>query len=417
MKIKNLLKKNRLFIVFILFGCIAFLCSQRWDVWFGNPIEPPYLSRNFPERIQLTLGNEGQFSRNVSWQCGDTLATSNLFISKKETSDTTAIEAAGKLLHTQGGTTVTYHAKLTDLKAGEYFYSVSTGGKQSDWYNFKVSTNDRFTFVYIGDIQDTIGGNAGNMFSKINRNNKDAAFWILGGDVIERPHDQYWNEYYTSMDSISQTMPVLACPGNHEYYKGLCNKLDERFIYNFPYFVYSRNEGYAVFNTNYQNVAIITLDSHHGFWTLFSQRRWFKNTLDKMYDVKWKIVVLHHPVYSVRGKLKHFFIRCLFNSLIRKYGVDIVLQGHEHCYARKITKDNNNTLVTPVYIISQSSPKNYKINPNSSYDRLENGMRFYQTIEICTDTLTLKTYTETENLYDQVRIIKNDCKLLVTATK
>jgi len=400
-------------VAFVLLGLIVFFCSKNWTRWFDNPVEPPYASSDVPQRIQLTFGNEGQFSRNVSWQCGDTLALSHVFFVKSTGTDTTAIAAAGKVFHTQGGVTVLYEAKLTGLTEGEYSYCVSTGDKQSAWYDFKVNAGDRFRFVYIGDIQDTIGGAAKNLFSAINRNEKEAAFWVLGGDVVERPHDQYWNEYFTSMDSITQTMPIIACPGNHEYLKGIFGKLEERFVYHFSYFVDSRSNGNAVFETRYGNTAIIMLDSNRDTWTLLSQRRWLKQALQNAQDAQWKIVVLHHPVYSVRGRLRHFFIRHLFDPLIREYGVDMVLQGHEHCYARMITKDENQALTTPVYVISQASPKDYRINFNKKYDRFGNGMRFYQTIDVAGDTLSLNVYTENGERYDSVCIVKSDGKLQV----
>jgi len=410
MKNKKRSKIVKALLTFILLGIIVFICSKRWDAWFDNPVERHYVSENVPCRIQLTFGNDGQFSRNVSWQCGDTLAASRLFLVKSSTADTVSVAAEGKILKTQGGVTVSYHAKLTHLAVGEYSYSVSTGGKQSTWYNFTVCADDNFQFVYIGDIQDTIGGVAKKSFDLIYRTEKNAAFWILGGDVVERPHDQYWNEYFTSTDSIRQTVPVIACPGNHEYHKGIVSSLEDRFIYNFSYLLDSRTNGNAVFATRYGKVAIITLDSNRDTWTLLSQRRWLKQALEKAKDAQWKIVVLHHPIYSVRGKLKHFFIRHLFDPLIREDGVDMVLQGHEHCYARMISKNENNGLTTPIYLISEFSTKDYQINLDKKYSRFGNGMRFYQVFDVASDTLSIKTYTETGELYDQIRIVKSGGK-------
>lgn len=61
---------------------------------------------------------------------------------------------------------------------------------------------------------------------------------------------------------------------------------------------------------------------------LFSQREWLKKTL-KASDKKWKIVMFHHPVYSIKGKMNNLPVRWMFDSLLREYGVDLVLQGHE----------------------------------------------------------------------------------------
>jgi len=413
MKNKKRSKTIRLFVIFILLGITIIFCCKRWNAWFGNPIEPAYLNRNTPSRIQLSLGNDGQFSRNVNWQCGDTLEISKISLTKEASLDTTSITVNGNILTTQGGTTVFYHAKLTGLTEGVYSYNVCTGDKNSEWYSFNINADDNFRFVYLGDIQDSIGGKHKNFFTYINESEKDIAFWVLGGDVIERPHDQYWNEYFKSMDSISQSMPIIACPGNHDYSKGIISKLEERFLYNFSYFLDSRSKEHAVFDTQYGNTAIIMLDSNVDTWKLFSQQQWFKTALQKNKDAKWKIVVLHHPIYSVRGKYRHFIIRRLFEPLIRKYGVDIVLQGHEHCYARKIAKDKNNNATTPIYLISNSSPKNYRIKITENYDRYGNGIKFYQTIDVSADTLYLKSFTEHGDLYDNISIIKTNNNLQV----
>ncbi|MDR2627853.1 MAG: metallophosphoesterase [Dysgonamonadaceae bacterium] len=404
----------------IALGILLFLCIKRWHAWFGNPIEPPYASSNIPARIQLGFGNDGPFSRSISWQCGDTAAASQLVIVRRATLDTTLVSAHATLLHTQGGVTVSYRAEPTGLTGGIYTYSVRTGDRQSAWYDFTVSADSCFRFVYLGDIQDVIGGGGKthNLLASINRRESDAAFWMLGGDVVERPHDQYWNEYFTAMDSIAQTKAIVACPGNHEYIKGISGKLEERFVHVFSYLADSRVNGHAVFDMRYGNTAIITLDSNCDTWKLYSQRSWFKQALERAKDAKWKIVLLHHPLYSVRGKMRHFFIRRMFDPLIREYGVDIVLQGHEHCYARMITKNKNNVPTRPLYLTSQFSPKDYRFYFDGKYDRFGNGLRFYQTLDVAADTLSLKTFTENAELYDDVRIVKtgNNLQLIDSAT-
>lgn len=48
--------------------------------------------------------------------------------------------------------------------------------------------------------------------------------------------------------------------------------------------------------------------------------------------------MFHHPVYSIKGKNEQSSVRWMFDSLLREYGVDLVLQGHEHNYARMTNK-------------------------------------------------------------------------------
>ena len=83
--------------------------------------------------------------------------------------------------------------------------------------------------------------------------------------------------------------------------------------------------------------------------------------------------MLHHPVYSIKGKTNNLAVRWMFDGLFREYGVDLVLQGHEHNYARMTNKNR----------------------------------RFYQHIDVTGDTLRMQAYLENDSLYDDVRIVKN----------
>ena len=96
-------------------------------------------------------------------------------------------------------------ARLRDLKAGHtYQYRVCTGGKKSDWYEFQLpQPQERETsFLYMGDIQDSIGGIANQLLKAAFKQNPDAAFLVCGGDLTERPTDAYWGETFESLDSI-----------------------------------------------------------------------------------------------------------------------------------------------------------------------------------------------------------------------
>ena len=61
---------SSLLLVAVVAGSIP--ASPRWYTWFGNIPEPAYTTANMPQRILLTLGNEGEFSRIISWQCDTT---------------------------------------------------------------------------------------------------------------------------------------------------------------------------------------------------------------------------------------------------------------------------------------------------------------------------------------------------------
>lgn len=117
--------------------------------------------------------------------------------------------------------------------------------------------------------------------------------------------------------------------------------------------------------------------------------------------------MLHHPVYSIKGKTNNLAVRWMFDGLFREYGVDLVLQGHEHNYARMTNKNDEGEMTTPLYLVSHASPKSYRLSFNDKYDRFGTNRRFYQHIDVTGDTLRMQAYLENDSLYDDVRIVKN----------
>ena len=152
-------------------------------------------------------------------------------------------------------------------------------------------------------------------------------------------------------------------------------------------------------------MQFFVLDSNREFFYLFTQRAWLKQQL-KASRAKWKIVVIHHPLYSIRGKNNNLIQRWMFDDLIREYGVDLVLQGHEHAYARMTAHDDKLIIpVTPVYTVSHLSPKNYRIEFDEQFDKFGSGSRYYQKIQADDQSLTLTAYDAvTHALYDSLVI-------------
>jgi tartrate-resistant acid phosphatase type 5 len=64
------------------------------------------------------------------------------------------------------------------------------------------------------------------------------------------------------------------------------------------------------------------------------QKRWLEKTLSAASsDIKWKIVVGHHPMYTGGSRTDGYDTKAIRNSLkslLDKYKVDVYLTGHEH---------------------------------------------------------------------------------------
>jgi 3',5'-cyclic AMP phosphodiesterase CpdA len=63
------------------------------------------------------------------------------------------------------------------------------------------------------------------------------------------------------------------------------------------------------------------------------QRAWLEATL-RSSTAPWKVVALHHPPYSAGYQGSSLENRSAFTPLFERYGVQLVLSGHDHDYQR-----------------------------------------------------------------------------------
>ena len=380
--------------------------ASRWDVWFGNVPEEAVEPFHVPSHVLLTPGDGDEMSRNVSWQCDTVLQPSWLLLACD--GDTTRVEARGEVFASRNGKAAYYVTRLRQLKPdSRYRYCAVTGDKRSPWYGFRTYPvqRDKRTFLFVGDVQDTIGGIANRLLLEAWARHPDVEFLVCGGDLTERPANQYWAETFSTLDSIGQTLPVLNVTGNHDYLKGIVRRLERRFPLVFSYFLDSKVDDNMVYSLNYGDVQIFVLDSNREFFYLWTQRQWLEKRLAQS-EAKWKILVLHHPLYSIKGN-NNLVQRWMFDGLVRRYGVDLVLQGHEHAYARWTGGTyKNGAPAVPVYTISHCSPKNYRIHFDERFDKFGISSRYYQTVSASGDTLAMATYDAYSHaLYDSLMVV------------
>lgn len=406
----------RITLVVIIITGLSVWIASRWNVWFHNYEENSYTSQKAPHRILLTFGDSTELSRNISWQADSVLRPSHLEFAMLPDGDTISIDVHGEVFRSRNGQAAYYVARLRQLRPDvHYAYRVVTDGCASNWYHFATfpEKRNKMSFLYVGDVQDTIGGEANRFLREALKRHPSSEFLVCGGDLTERPIDMHWAETFRDIDSICQAIPLLNVTGNHDYLKGVPVKLERRFPLTFSYFLDSMIDNNQVYTLHYGPVQFFLLDSNRELPYLLTQRKWLKEQLSRS-TARWKIVVLHHPLYSIKGSTNNLIQRWVFNSLVEEYGVDLVLQGHEHAYARMTRHDDNGHAVTPVYTVSHCSPKNYRIRFDDRFDKFGISSRYYQTVSISSDTLTVAAYEVYKHtLYDSLRIVKSGSALAI----
>ena len=410
-------KRKRIIAIAAAFFFISLivLVAIRWKAWFYNPKEMPYRTPDVPARVLLTFGNDAEGSRFVSWVCGEEVdSTACLYLASD--CDTVAVPAKGEVFESRAGKAAFYRCELKGLKSlSHYAYMVETKGRKTQWYHFNTadSTAQSFSFLYLGDVQDTINSETNRLLKKAVRLHPEVEFVAFGGDLTERPTDAYYAEAFRGMDSICTAMPVIGITGNHDYLKYLIRKCERRFALTFPYFLKGmeeRDDENHLFALRYHNTDLFLLDSSREFFYLFDQKEWLEDEMERR-NADHSIVFIHHPLCSVRRETNNLVQKWMFAELLNEEKADLVLQGHEHTYTRCTADETplkaNLCTLLPLYLISHFSTKQYRIRPSRRFYPVIQGSRFYQVIDVTQEAVTLKSYDATDNrLIDSVRIQK-----------
>jgi 3',5'-cyclic AMP phosphodiesterase CpdA len=79
------------------------------------------------------------------------------------------------------------------------------------------------------------------------------------------------------------------------------------------------------------DVLLVGLDSNRAGDP--EQRAWLERTLAAATET-WRIVILHHSPYSAGYQGSDLTVRKAFTPLFTRYGVQLVMSGHDHDYQR-----------------------------------------------------------------------------------
>lgn len=394
--------KSKLYIWLAVLAAISILLYTQWENWFGDLPEPAFSISEKPQRLFIVPGEDGIRDRSFSWVSGKNETFT--FILQRDSLRSIYYPTCNEI-KTGGGVTYTYGVKLTQLPDGVYQYYIA-GAESPDTLRgqFSISNNnDSINFLLIGDIQDKEWCEYPEFFSEIQIRfpSVDAVLFI--GDMLERPHNQYWEMFYRNLAPYTTYTPFITVPGNHEYTLGGPGLLDPRYIFAFlmPENGPQKKIG-RTFYIDYPLVRIIGIDTNMLVTNYFSTHSWLKSTLETAKDIPFVITMGHHGVYSVRKGRCNPLMKYGIDPVFREYGVDLVLQGHDHAYSRNGGDQNR-----PIYVTQSTSAKTYEIGDPQSHDKSLTGERLYSHILITKDSLFFDTYRQDHRLFDTFKIAKN----------
>ncbi|MDP3771366.1 MAG: fibronectin type III domain-containing protein [bacterium] len=226
-----------------------------------------------------------------------------------------------------------------------YHYRVrGPSGVWGDDATFRTAPNGAadFAFTVFGD-----NGMAGNNGSRaVTMKDRIAgqlpAFHLIAGDLSYADGDrcdgqpcvrEHWEGWLSEMERISRSIPVMAAIGNHEVKDDMQLPGGEFF---FTRSLALPGSSERVYSFDYGDAHIIALDSNdwRGLRRGGAQYAWLESDLAAT-SKRWKIVFFHHLAYTSGGE--HDDIEAIQQEttpLFDRYGVDLVLQAHNHHYER-----------------------------------------------------------------------------------
>jgi hypothetical protein len=107
---------------------------------------------------------------------------------------------------------------------------------------------------------------------------------------------------------------------------------DERFFYTFPYFLNDAEVAPLIgcCELSFGATHLYIIDSNQPIWMHIEQRKWLINRLQSLSEADSKIIAMHHPLRSARSKFNNLIVRLMYENVVKKHNIGLVLVGHEH---------------------------------------------------------------------------------------
>ncbi len=392
-----------------------------------------------PDRLMLTFHGDPASSRAITWRTDTTIVkavaqiapagVNSQFAANARTLDARTEEFDLGLYKGNTSLRVHYHSALFEglMPDKLYAYRVGDGDQYwSEWIQFRTAKRgySPTQFVYFGDAQNDVLDHWSRVIRMAYQTAPDASFVVHAGDLINDAHkDQEWAEWYKAGGFIHSQWTAIPVVGNHEFRPTVRGEERRLSIQWRPQFTLPVEEELAqdlhetVYTVDYQDVRIIVLNSNT---RLEEQTDYIIRQLENC-DAKWKIITCHHSIFSPAKGRDFKFARETWKPLLDKYGVDLVLNGHDHTYTRghvplRSSDYGKKGRLGTVYVTSVSGPKQYELDweqmkaymaQGYSLDRSAEQTQFYQVITVEENTLTYVAYTALGEEYDRAVIKKN----------
>ena len=293
---------------------IALVLALSLTVMFGCGSGPPVLY------IAPYLQNVSPDGITVMWETTEPVA-GTVEYGRNGSFDRQAHESGQNKIH---------EIRISGLEPGEtYDYRVRYGETTLPAASFTTAPPpgaENWRFVVYGDNRSNPATHARNVKQIMKLK---PGIILNTGDLVAQGsrYEQWKPQYFDPLRGVSEHIPVFPCLGNHE----------QNAPHYYNYHSLPDDQGEVYYSFDYANAHIISLNSNTKdapYQRGEKQTEWLIDDLKKHKDATWKIVFFHHPLFRshpTRGITEQ---RWVWQPIFEEYGVDLVLNGHDHYYMR-----------------------------------------------------------------------------------
>lgn len=424
------------FLIFlILLGVIFFSVITNKQ----NSVEP--ISELISEKIQdinIAPGSD-ESELNFAWySTEDTGKATVLLVNRgSKTSDEISMEEAIAFYGTTEEISSSKYTNMVTINGleenTEYIYKVGNGLEWSASFSFKTGNKDNFSFFFMGDPQigaSNLEKDADSWSETLNKAFSmfpDANMIFSAGDQANLALETEYSAFLRP--ELLRNIPLATTAGNHDEL-GIYNKY--RFNNPNTSTVHGVSQSGSDYYFTYNDILFLVINTNNT--DSDSHGEFLRNTVNDNPNVKWKVVVGHHSIYSPSNHSEESDTldrRKTLAPIFEELGIDVVLMGHDHTYARTYqilgdvpqkeqnTDETGDTVYNPtgiVYITANSSTgsKYYALNETPevySKVRSELNVPTFLRINVTDDRFEIVGYrVDNGEEFDSYTIIKNHTK-------
>jgi phosphodiesterase/alkaline phosphatase D-like protein len=344
------------------------------------------------------------------------------------------VTAESRQIRIDARRTVThYKAQFSGLAPDTtYAYRVGSASSSSHWHCFITASADPapFRFIYLGDAQNGLAAKWPRVMRAAFAAAPDARFVVHAGDLVGDGYDdRQWGAWVAGLGAKASEVPGIPVPGNHDVIRSPWRRVFAAPDLWNAHFALPANgpadlpalagQDYSV---DYQGVRIVALDANafanedfqesQRLRVQAAQVKWLREVLGTNRQ-RWTVVAQHYPVYSVAKHRDYVAMRRALGPLYDEYGVDLVLQGHDHAYGRT-HKVHGGRLADPrafgtIYVTSVSGSKMYGITSRQDprMARLRENSQLYQVVSVAGDRLSFESRAVDGTLVDAFELVRS----------